>query len=302
MISIRNEHKVKNPIAVWSMTVKANHELPTCDIKVTPDVLHTIFSQISKKYVFGKEIGESGYEHYQCFVSLKTKTRNPRKLLESVIHKPLLGLFYVCPASDPTALSTYCCKDGDIYRGPVSKADLEDSQIKLYSWQKAVVEKLQQNIDNFNHRKFIFVSDPSGCAGKTVLLRYISAHPDYNAALLPRCSVSSMYSVVSDIFLAAESDTRPLVILIDLVRSDNLAQSAQILELFQFIESILNCWISSGSHGKFKEVKRQLGTVQVLLVSNLQPGVVHDYLSYDRFQTLRISDHMSLPISKFLDA
>jgi len=285
MISISNEHKQKSAIAVWSLTaVKCNPE----GLTLTPEVLHSVLTPISKKYVFGEEKGESGYEHYQIFISLKIKVRNPRSVLALVIPPEFSDFFYICPAGDPGALAAYCQKDGIIHKGPKSYISKIDSEIILRPWQVNVEESLFHLIQTNNHRKMIFVSDIVGAAGKTVFLRYLSAKEDLNTVLLPRCSVSSMYSVLTDVMIASEGDTRPLVLLIDLVRSDNLAQKENILELFQFIEQSLNCWVSSGSHGRFREAKRLLGSVQVVCVSNLKPAIVYQYLSKDRFDIFKI--------------
>ncbi|AXH74683.1 MAG: putative viral replication protein [Cressdnaviricota sp.] len=127
-----------------------------------------------KKWCFQLERGETGYEHYQGRVSLKTKTRL------TGLKKLFPNNFHWSPTSNENRDNTfYVSKEETRLDGPWSNKDVEiyiPRQIreieKLYPWQQFVVD----TYDVWNTRQINCIVDVKGCNGKSTLTQYMRAH------------------------------------------------------------------------------------------------------------------------------
>jgi len=155
---------MSKPVCVWDITIPAS--------VITVDDLTRKFKLHTKKWAFSLEKGdETGYEHYQCRISLKTKAR-----LNGVI-----ALFQLTQAHFSITSTTnhendfYVVKEDTRIGGPWTDKDpYIPRQIReierLYSWQwKVVCDR-----DTWDTRHINIIVDVNGNAGKSTLGTYVS--------------------------------------------------------------------------------------------------------------------------------
>lgn len=197
-----------------------------CRFNADPNVNHQMiidkFNLIAKKWVFQKEKGhKTGYEHYQCRISLRKKTTKNSllKLFDDV--KPN----YLEPTSAENAKNDnvfYVIKDDTRLEGPWKSTDPKPKFIpiqfrhikELYKYQhKIVKENYSYNFRNCNN-----LFDPSGNMGKSVLAFMCYLHR--NALYIPPMNdaqrlVEYVFSVIEHM----EDDKTPEMMIFDLPRS-----------------------------------------------------------------------------------
>jgi len=117
-----------------------------------------------KKWIFQEEKGESGYEHYQGRISLKTKARKG----------PALGYteHYSITSNENEDNDFYCVKEDTRTAGPWSDRDMyiprQVRNISLYPWQIQVLE----DANKWDTRTINCIVCPGGNIGKSTLKTY----------------------------------------------------------------------------------------------------------------------------------
>lgn len=124
----------------------------------------TMFEQLgADRYVIGEEIGEGGYQHYQCRVVFKTEKD------EQHLHKIFAGWGYVSPSH--VRDFKYCEKEGRFYRS-WEKVLNRFVDLDLLGWQKQIINELSQQ----NERQITVIVDPNGNNGKSYLTKFLVAN------------------------------------------------------------------------------------------------------------------------------
>lgn len=155
-----------NAICVYDFTLRA-------DI-LDKDEIIKLLKKNCKKYTFQKELGDTGYEHFQGRFSLKVKKRltTCKKLFPKEIH--------LSPTSrDNSNNDYYVTKDETRIDGPWCDSDevlYIPRQIReidtLYPWQQHIVD----NYNIWDTRTINVVVDTRGNNGKSILVSYMRAH------------------------------------------------------------------------------------------------------------------------------
>lgn len=133
------------------------------------DELKSKFKTHCKKWAFQVEKGENtGYEHYQCFISLHRKRRIPE------VQKLFKGHVTIISSTEDS--ESYCMKEDTRIDGPWS-FDTEPvyipSNLRISEWnpfQKLVLDKAK----DLTYRQMLFVIDPKGNRGKSTLANALS--------------------------------------------------------------------------------------------------------------------------------
>lgn len=154
---IGTSNKCRNPVCVWDTTVSCTNH--------TVDSLKKLFTEHCKKWTFQKEIGNStGYEHFQCRVSLKLKTRMPTMI---GIHPDAWS-----PTSEENRKNDfYVMKEETRIDGPWRDTDTnvyipkQYRDITLRPWQEKVISLSQ----HFDDRHINVIYDSEGNHGKSLL-------------------------------------------------------------------------------------------------------------------------------------
>nr|WPR18610.1 MAG: replication polyprotein [Chemarfal virus 88] len=218
-------------------------------------------------YVFQLERGTNGTLHIQGVIGFDCKVR-PKNVFGNEwdsIH------WEVCDNWDASV--RYCQKPDSRVRGPWLKGPkvkrFEELKIlkieQLYSWQKRLLEIIEQEPDD---RKIYWIWEPVGNSGKTSFCKFLSAR--YNAMLLTGKANDMKYAI-------ANSPEYPRTVIIDCPRSmmDYISYPA--------IEEIKNAYFFCGKY----ESKSIIGNPPHLIVfANIEPDI--EKLSLDRWEIIRI--------------
>lgn len=115
------------------------------------------------RYVIGEEVGESGYQHYQCRVVFKTEKD----------WNHLINVFAGIGHVSPTQVRDfkYCEKEGKFYRS-WEKVLNKYADLKLLQWQGETVAELRDQ----NEREVTVIVDTEGNHGKSWLRKYLQVN------------------------------------------------------------------------------------------------------------------------------
>lgn len=152
-----------NACSVYDLTVPG--DVPVDEVK-------RLFGEYCKKWVFQRECGESGYEHYQCRVSLKVKSR------PSGVVKMFPGWHNSVTSGENRDNTFYVTKEDTRIAGPWRDDDKkvyiprQIRGIELRPWQQQVVD----DADVWDTRTINVIIDTKGNNGKSTLATYIGVH------------------------------------------------------------------------------------------------------------------------------
>lgn len=123
--------------------------------------LYQTISDIAKKAIVGREVGEQGTPHLQCYISLKKKMRMAQ--LVKLVPKASFR-----PCRNEEALIEYCKKDNSYWSIGFPKPITIINN--LYDWQKNIENICLGKVDD---RKIYWYWDEAGNRGKSAFTKYM---------------------------------------------------------------------------------------------------------------------------------
>lgn len=229
------------------------------------DALKKFFSA-QDYYIIGKEVGEQGTPHLQCYVE------NHNKISFNTLKK-------ICPrAHIETAKGSqkenfqYCSKDG-IFESNIKcklKApSLAWKDYELSEWELKVIFSLKSEPDP---RKITWFFDTVGGKGKTRFCKYIMQN--YEAMYF---TGGKNTDITSQILLLQEKEEIPSIFLFDLPRTSEGKIS------YNSLEQIKNGLINSS---KYKGGTAIFNTPHIFVFANYEPN--YENLSLDRWEIIEL--------------
>lgn len=155
-----------NPVYVYDITIPKEN--------ISVEDLKIFFDTVAKKWTFQTEKGaETGYEHYQCRVSLNKKIR----LNQCIdIFKEVKGHVSVTCAKN-MGNDFYVLKEDTRIDGPWTNVKMfiprdVKKMTNLYPWQEKLLELIKTEEDRIIH----YIYDPDGNKGKSSFVRYCTVY------------------------------------------------------------------------------------------------------------------------------
>lgn len=262
-----------------------------CRFNADPNVNHQMiidkFNLIAKKWVFQKEKGhKTGYEHYQCRISLRKKTTKNSllKLFDDV--KPN----YLEPTSAENAKNDnvfYVIKEDTRIEGPWKSTDPKPKFIPrqfrnikdLYPMQQTILDSTPDS------RCVDVISDTQGENGKTVaaFLAYYRKNAEY---VPPMNDAQKLIEFIFCIIDECEDDKTPDMFIFDLPRS---MSKDCLYGMYSAIEQLKNGFIYDT---RYKGKRRWINSPAIWVFTNEVPDVSR--LSADRWRIWNINDKKEL--------
>lgn len=253
---------------VWDITINAQW--------YTEDELCKLFNEYCKKWCFQKEKGEkTGYIHYQCRVSLKTK--KSMKQVSEIIRG------HLSPTSNKNRDNTFYVEKtetsiGEVYSDKTYNPVYIPRQIREITQLRPFQQQIIDLSKVWDTRKINIIYDDKGNLGKSVLVNYMRCHKlgrklpfsnDFRDLMRMVCDtpISNCY-------------------LIDFPRSIN---NDKLYQLFQGIEEIKNGYAYDDRY-KFKETFFDCPNIFVFS-NQIFPSHM---LSIDRWRYYKIDDEYNL--------
>lgn len=218
------------------------------------------FSKLGK-WIYGKEIGESGTKHLQGYIEFDIKARPLEKIKDKRIH------WEKRKGTKDQAIE-YCKKDGDY------KSNMKDMKIlkklacenNLYEWQKKIIEIIEKEPDD---RTINWFWEDKGMSGKSTFCKYLSRK--YGAIPLEGKKNDILY-------VAAEYESS--IYVFDIERSMDEAYVS-----YGAIEKIKNGFYMCGKY-EGKPIDRD--NPHVIIFSNYEPD--YSKMSKDRWNVVNIRE------------
>lgn len=264
----RTGNTSNSPAAHWFLTIpmksiKGEDQIQKCS------KLEEIFKKICKKYTFQGERGsETGYDHFQCSIHLKSKMRFegikklfPDAHIEKTCNVEKADLY--CMKSDTRLTPVFTYEPGDdkysgVYDG-VPKYD------ELKPWQKEIVELVKQYPDG---RTIYWYYDKKGGVGKTTMARYLMKH--HKAAYIQGAKKDVLYA-------AAQTETRLYVF--------GFARTVENYVSYESLECIKDALYFAA---KYESATVFRNWSHVLVFANFEPD--YSKLSSDRWKVTCLDD------------
>lgn len=238
---------------LWMITLKSDGE-------TTASQLSQELKGFCKKFTFQKEKGEStGYEHWQIFISLKTKEYfgTVKNLFPSDAH--------IEPCKNGWKAEQYCKKSDTRIEGPYNeKSTFLKTIDNLYEWQEKLKNILVKDCDD--DRVIHWYWDKEGCKGKTAFCKYMLIHHD--ATIIGNGAMKDIAYVIDN----------PKIVLMNITRS-----SEEHIN-YGAIESIKDGLIFSA---KYESKTKVFNSPHVVVLANFEPK--KDMLSKDRWNIVKLS-------------
>lgn len=255
---------------VWDIRVSED--------KISQSDLANLFKHIAKKWSFQLEKGEqSGYLHFQCRVSLKTKARlnELRKRMNN------LEAYFTPTSTANRDNDFYVTKDESRVAGPWKDTDTyiprQVREIsKLRWWQLEIIESAKK----WDTRTINILYDPVGGTGKTTLKTYIGCNK-IGRALPFMNDYRDLLRIVMD------TPKVPLYI-IDIPRA---LKKDHLFQFFSGIETLKDGYAFDDRYS-FKEEYFDCPTVWVFM--NIIPDL--SFLSTDRWKFWRFTKKKNLEV------
>lgn len=266
-------------LCMWDFTLKSG-----ADLKLLKDNIR----DISKKWVFQLEKGESGYEHYQGRISLRNK-KSLSSLISLIKPYPELAGIHLSPTSGEVAKTNnfnYCMKADTRLDGPWKDTDIikiETKQMQLLnswgllSWQK----KLKEMAQRFDLRKIDIIYDEAGNSGKSLF----SEHMEYEGL----AEEVPPYRMMDDIFQwVCTRPTRPCYIF-DMPRG---MKKDKLADFYSGIEVIKN---GIAFDKRYSAKKKRFDRPTIFVFTNMLPQF--DLMSKDKWTVWTIKNKELVPYS-----
>lgn len=264
--------KIENAVAVWDFTLKEDG--------TTIDELKEFLRGIAKKWCFQLEQGaQTGYLHYQGRVSLKVRSRSPKKFKD----------IWWTPTSN-------ACKKDDFYvtkeetrvDGPWKDSQEEERipwqlmDIKeLYPWQQSIIDLALIR----DKRSIHVIIDHDGCIGKTTLSQIMCVRK-IAWPLPPMNDFKDICRAAMDL------EERPAY-LIDMPRA---IKQDKLNQLYAGIEYIKSGYIFDD---RYKFECKIIDCPNLFVFTNTKPDLT--YVSKDRWKLWKVVQGQLVPYEPVLE-
>ena len=230
----------------------------------TEEHIKTLVARLApNKYLFSKEVGESGTHHLQGFVEFDTKCRPIEKIRIKEIHwEKMKGSI--------ESNIIYCTKEGGqcYYHRVKPKKPLKVIK-DLYPWQSEIVEIVKKEPDD---RIIYWIYEKKGNVGKSALVKYLAFH--HNALVVSGKGSDMKYLCVK--FKETYGDYPELIIL-------DIPRSCENYISWSGIEEVKNgCFAST----KYECEMVLMNSPHILCFANFKPNM--NLISRDRWSIKRI--------------
>lgn len=221
-----NDSKSAGPEAyVWDLTISLKEkDIPVGEIKQCLD-------EWAKKWIFQKELGASGYLHYQVRLSLFKKQRMG-PLGNKIKHTIIAGHLSLT-SNEGAKKFNYVMKADTRVEGPWKDDDpvilKELIGKKLSPWQQTASDDILVNEEKDNTRSINVIYDPFGNRGKSFFVKWMCTK--HNCQRIPKMKDAQ------EMIQFAMSFSKKHAYLIDLARSANKSKKT-MTELWSAIETI----------------------------------------------------------------
>lgn len=249
-----NNKTPSHPAKNWCFTMNNYSENDICEIV-------PLCQTLAKKYIFAKEIGESGTPHLQGVIEFKKKIR-PLKVFPKGIHwEKRRGTW--------EDASKYCMKEnGEKFYGgfkPLRPLRPLACETNMYPWQEELLSILNSEPDD---RTIIWIWDEIGNIGKTTFMKYLMRF--HNAIPLE--------GKKNDILHVATEHESDIYVY-------DIERSLESYVSYGAIEKIKNgCWMS----GKYEGGIVDRNCPHLVIFANFKPE--EQKLSYDRWFIRKVVD------------
>lgn len=198
------------------------------------DLIISYFKKASLKWIFGKEVGESGTPHLQGYVEFKTQKK------WNVITDQCPSFKRAWSASAKGKLEDnydYCSKQSDFYYGGFEPEQLKYKEVieEFYDWELHAMQILDSTADK---RSIHYFWEPKGCAGKTTFQKYVFTH--YSDVVVLSGKSSDMKNGV--VQYIEKAGNCPKIVLI------NIPRCSQEYVAWEGVESIKDMFFFSGKY------------------------------------------------------
>lgn len=266
------EYVHRNACCTWDFTLKAEG----VDLARLKGVLKTH----CKKWCFQKEMGESGYVHYQGRMSLKLKDRLVGTRAIFVAEE--MPEVHLTPTSEENRDNHfYVTKIGGRLDGPWMDTDVEvppDVAIAtLYQWQQDVLD----SVGTDNDRHINIIADEGGNIGKSFLMRYAGSK---QAARMIPASIEK----AADIMEWCMSWPESRLYIVDLPRAAN---QSELSKMYSALEMLKNGYMYDHRYRGREVYMMHRPTIWVFC--NKKPN--ESWLTRDRWKFWRVVDRRLLP-------
>lgn len=237
-----------------------------------------------KKFVFQREKGDEGYEHFQCRVHL-IKAKTMATVIRDVA--PKVGGHWSITSSNTHVKGSfnYVMKEDTLMEGPWTEEDFTNPpkltrqlrtflQHEMYPWQKQISEMIQVEDD----RRIIMVWDEVGNIGKSVFAEYME--------YLGRAFEVPPFRQMEDIMQFAFSFKDQKCYMVDMPRA---MKKDKLGEFYAGLECLKNGRLYDKRHvGKARRMDRP----QIVVFTNVLPEWT--MMSQDRWTVFAMQADRSL--------
>lgn len=269
-----------NPICTYDFTlseiVDRKEDQPTSGRKITFEEIRSWLERVAKKWCFQLEKGtESGWQHFQGRLSLKTKKRQ-----STLIGEMPWKEMHISPTSTENRDNMfYVTKEETRIAGPWADTDEKiyiPRQVKEVMehwrpWQAMVINEIQNKV--WDTRTIHVFYDPEGHTGKSVLVSYLGATKQ--ACQIPFCND------YKDILRAVMDRPKRGAYLIDMPRAIN---KEKLNQLYSGIETVKSGYAYDDRYS-FQE--EYFDCPQMYVFTNKVPDI--SLLSRDRWKIWMIT-------------
>lgn len=223
----------------------------------------------AERYVVGEETGDAGYEHWQIRVVFK----------KGHDKSEVIGWYPQVHVSETHEHNfDYVEKEGKFYRS-WEKALKKYQEMKLWTWQYEVLEKVRNLKRKGDDRKIIVIVDTEGNSGKTTLAKHLTA--THQGAYCPPMPEALDYMAW------ALAHSQAGTFLIDLPRADTEKRNKA---MWSAVEQMKNGYLYD-KRNQWRE--KWIEPPQVIVFTNEEPDL--SLLSSDRWMIGEWNKYSGLP-------
>jgi hypothetical protein len=233
----------------------------------------SLLSTRAKQWIIGKEVGDNGTPHLQCYFQFPNQTRF------TTLKRAIPNGHWEKAKGTAQQNYTYCSKDGDFTTNMTKKWTLEEMKDLVRSeykdviwrpWQQTVLDDL---VGDRSSRTIHWIFERAGNTGKSYLTKYLVL--EHSAILCSGKSNDILHAVAK----AAEAGVLPRLIIFDVPRVSQQFVSFTALELLKN-----GCCHS----GKYEGTQLLFPNPALICFANDMPDI--NKLSKDRWRIYEIID------------